>query len=125
MAIRVAHGGMLSITFRNGSALAFRPGMRSQWQATVDALTARTYVNELGVEAKAHTVEQISGLLTGLGLTVQTWYGVRLFTDSAPGEQAPPPEPELRLLLDAEYEACRRDPYRHLGSQIHLIATTL
>ncbi len=33
---RIVPGGLLSVTFRNGGALAFRPGMRGQWQSAVE-----------------------------------------------------------------------------------------
>lgn len=56
---------------------------------------------------------------------MRAWYGVRIFSDPLTPEQAAPPEPELKLLLDAEYQASRRDPYRYLGSQIHLISERL
>lgn len=122
LATRAASGGSLSVTFRNGEALAYRPALRGQWQAAAEALDARTYVNELGVKATAHTLENMAGHLSELGFTVVAWYGVRVFTDPLPADQAPPVESELRRLLEIEYEAGRRDPYRHLGSQIHLVA---
>ena len=114
--------GALSVTFRNGSALAYRPALRGEWQAAAEALDTRTYVNELGVTATAHTLENIASHLAELGFAIVAWYGVRVFTDPLPSDQAPPPEPDLRRLLDLEYEAGRRDPYRHLGSQIHVVA---
>lgn len=122
LAACVAPGGSLSVIFRNGSALAYRPALRGQWQAAAEALTTRTYVNELGVNATAHTLDNIAGYLAELGLAIVAWYGVRVFTDPMPPDQAPPPEPELRRLLDVEYEAGRRDPYRQFGSQIHVVA---
>lgn len=114
--------GLLSVTFRNGAALAYRPALRGQWRAATEALRTKTYVNELGVTATAHTLENITGCLTELGFAVVQWYGVRVFTDPMPADQPPPPEPDLRRLLDVEYEASRRDPYRHFGSQIHVVA---
>lgn len=114
--------GLLSITFGNGAALAYRPALRGQWRAAAQALHTSTYGNELGVTATAHTLENIAACLAELGFAVVQWYGVRVFTAPLPADQAPPPEPELRRLLDVECEAGRRDPYRHFGSQIHVVA---
>ena len=56
-----------------------------------------------------------------LGLTIESWYGVRVFTDGHPADELPDPA-TLSDCLAAELEAGRRDPYRLLGSQIHVIA---
>jgi len=118
---RLAPGGQLSITFRNGAALAFRPGMRRQWWAAIEAFDAQTYVNELGIDAQAQRLEHVIGSLSRLGLAVEAWYGVRVFTEPASGDERVDPS-DLDSLLRAEEEAGRRDPYRQLASQIHLIA---
>jgi len=121
LAVHVGDRGRLSVTFRNRAALAFRPGMRQEWPAALAAFDASTYVNELGVRARAHHLEDITALLARLGLEVEAWYGVRVFTDPAAAD-APPPDDGLATVLEAEFEAGRRDPYRHLGSQLHVIA---
>ena len=121
LAERVNSHGLLSMTFRNGRALAFRPGMRQDWDAALAAFDARAYVNELGVHARAHRLDDVIARLNELGFSVEAWYGVRVFTDAIPADTKPRAE-ELPSLLEAEFQAGRRDPYRHLGSQIHLIA---
>ena len=121
LAVHVGARGRLSVTFRNRASLAFRPGMRQDWPATLAAFDASTYVNELGVRARAHDLDDMTALLERLGLEVEAWYGVRVFTDPAPSD-APPPDDGLATLLEAEFEAGRRDPYRRLGSQLHVIA---
>jgi S-adenosylmethionine-dependent methyltransferase len=122
LAARLAAGGILSVTFRNAAALAFRPGMRRQWQAAVDAFDAVGYVNELGVEARAERVEDVVEQLRRQGLTVDAWYGVRVFTDPAAGDERMVDGEDFEELIRAEQLACSRDPYRQLASQIHLIA---
>jgi len=119
---RVAAGGLLSVTFRNGDALAFRPGMRGQWQAAVEAMDATTYVNEIGVRARADRLESITDHLARRGMSIQAWYGVRVFTDAAPSEQSAVTGTDLEWLLRAEQQACSRDPYRRLASQLHVLA---
>jgi len=47
---------------------------------------------------------------------------VRVFNDAVPGDVVPPPAEELSVLLDAEERAGESDPYRWLGSQLHVLA---
>lgn len=119
---RIAPGGLLSVTFRNGDALAFRPGMRRQWQAAVQAIDATTYVNELGLRARADRLDDVTGHLIDRGLSIEAWYGVRVFTDPAPAEEEAVTGADLEWLLRAEQQACTQDPYRRLASQIHVLA---
>ncbi|MER7557204.1 methyltransferase domain-containing protein [Nocardioides sp. NPDC126508] len=121
LASRVAEGGTLSITFRNAAALAYRPGLRRQWRQALDAFDATTYVNELGAGARAHTLDDVTAWCEGSGLRVERWYGVRVLTDGASADEMPDQE-SLADCIAAELEAGRRDPYRHLGSQLHVIA---
>jgi len=121
LAGRVARGGILSVTFRNGDALAYRPGLRGQWRRAIEAFDATTYVNELGADARAHTLDEVSQWCEDSGLEVVQWFGVRVLTDGAATDQMP----EKSILTDclaAETEAGKRDPYRRLGSQLHVIA---
>lgn len=118
---RLAPGGLLSVTFRNGDALAFRPGMRHQWRAAVEAMNETTYVNELGVHAVAHRRVDVNRHLVDRGLRIEEWYGVRVFTDPVASEEPVSPA-DWEWLLQAEQHAGRRDPYRHVAAQIHLLA---
>ncbi|GAA1964372.1 methyltransferase domain-containing protein [Nocardioides panacihumi] len=118
---RTRPGGLLSFTFRNGDALAYRPGLRGQWQAALAAFDASRYVNELGAQAHAHRLDDVLGWCARLDLRIERWYGVRVLTDGRPADEPPDPE-TLADCLAAELEAGRRDPYRRLASQIHVIA---
>lgn len=118
---RVAPGGRLSFTFRNGDALAYRPGLRGQWREALAAFQSSNYVNELGANAHANRLEDVLRWCESLGLTVENWYGVRVLTDGRPADELPDSE-TLTHCLAAELEAGCRDPYRHFGSQIHVIA---
>lgn len=121
LARRVARGGTLSITFRNQEALAYRPGLRGQWQRTLAAFDATTYVNELGATARAHTLAEVTRWCEDAGLRVERWYGVRVLTDGAPADEMPDQETIVDCIA-AEIEAGSRDPYRGLASQLHVIA---
>lgn len=117
----VSPSGLLSFTVRNGDALAYRPGIRGDWKAALHTLDADTYTNELGAQASAHRLDDVLSWCRELGLTIEAWYGVRVFTDGVDPE-ALPDESTLALCLKAEEEAGRRDPYRRLASQIHVVA---
>lgn len=121
LASKVANGGTLSITFRNQEALAYRPGLRRQWRRALAAFDATTYVNELGADAQAHTLDDVTVWCEDSGLQIERWYGVRVLTDGASADEMPDHE-SLADCIAAEVEAGRRDPYRRLGSQIHVIA---
>jgi SAM-dependent methyltransferase len=122
LAERVARGGHVSLTFRNGHALAMRPGLRGDWAGALAAFDATTYVNELGLPARAHRTPDIAAVLAGAGLRPVAWYGVRVLTDAA-AASAPPPDPDtLALLLDAEERAGATEPYKWMASQLHVLA---
>lgn len=119
----VAAGGLLSLTVRNGHALAMRPALRGDWAGALAALEGGRYVNELGVAARADRLDDVTDDLDALGFDVVAWYGVRVLNDAVHPDTPPPSDPvALATLLDAEEAAGRRDPYRWLGSQLHVIA---
>ncbi len=119
---RVSPTGLLSVTFRSGHALAMRPALRRDWAGALSAFGAERYTNELGVEARAHRLENVAAELRSCGLDVVEWYGVRVFNDAVASDAAVPENEDLAALLDAEDRAGRLDPYRSLGSQLHVIA---
>jgi len=120
---RVDSGGRLAVSFRNAHALAFRPGMRRDWAGALRAFDSDDYVNELGVPAKAHRLDDVTKHLEALGFTIDRWFGVRVFNDAVPGDSEIPPNEDLAALLDAEEQAGRLDPYRWMASQLHVIAS--
>jgi S-adenosylmethionine-dependent methyltransferase len=119
----VRPGGLVSLLVRNGDALAMRPGLQSEWATTLKAFDDLSYGNRIGVAARADRRSDLTASLAATGLTVRTWYGVRVFTDLAPSD-APLPEPaELETLLACEERAGTTDPYRSVAALTHLIAT--
>jgi SAM-dependent methyltransferase len=115
----LAPHGVLSLLVRNGDALAMRPGLLGDWRGALRAFDERSYVNRLGVPARADRLGELAARLGVLGLEVTEWYGVRVFTDALP-DDAPVPE-GLGDLLAAEERAGRTDPYRGVAALTHLI----
>jgi SAM-dependent methyltransferase len=118
----VAPGGVLSLLVRNGDALAMRSGLLGDWDTTRQAFEDLSYDNRIGVPARADRIDDLAASLTGRGMTVRAWYGVRVFTDIAPTDAAPPDEPALTALLACEERAGATDPYRRVAALTHVIA---
>jgi S-adenosylmethionine-dependent methyltransferase len=113
-------GGMASLLVRNGDALAMRPGLLGDWATCAQAFGSVMYANRIGVTARADRLADLTARLAGHGLEVTAWYGVRVFTDTAPGDAELPPE--LEALLACEERAGRTDPYRQVAALLHVIA---
>ena len=111
---------MCSSDLRNGDALAMRPGLGGDWAACADAFGSVTYANRIGATARADRLADLTSRLAACGLEVTAWYGVRVFTDTAPGDALPPPD--LEALLACEERAGRTDPYRQVAALLHVIA---
>ncbi|MGC5566114.1 methyltransferase domain-containing protein [Streptomyces sp. FR-108] len=114
----LAPGGMLSLLVRNADALAMRPGLTGDWAGTLAAFDTSTYKNRLGLDVRADRLDTLTGTLAGMGAPLHTWYGVRVFTDTAADDAAVPED--VDALLAAEERAGRTDPYRRVAALLHL-----
>jgi S-adenosylmethionine-dependent methyltransferase len=108
----------VSVLAKNASALAMRPALEARYKDALSALDADRDLGGLGVETRGDTLEGLSALFEGAGLKVVRWYGVRVFTDHL-GDQGP--GADLPEVLELEWQASRRDPYRCVARLIHLI----
>ncbi|MFE9770303.1 class I SAM-dependent methyltransferase [Streptomyces sp. NPDC005931] len=130
LARMLAPGGLLSLLVRNGDALAMRPGLSGDWagalagfDTTAHRPHSRTDVNGGTVSRPGHDVRAdrlgtLTATLAGIGAPLHTWYGVRVFTDTAAdGAQ---PQHDLEILLAVEEKAGRTDPYRGVAALLHL-----
>lgn len=125
---RVAPGGVLSVMALNARTMALRPALERRWadvlaalpaRATGSGVAARSETGVLGVDTRADTVEELSGLLTSGGLKPLDWYGVWLFSDLV--DLAGAGEAEVAELAEAELRASRTDPYRQMSRVFHLL----
>ncbi|MGW0914137.1 class I SAM-dependent methyltransferase [Streptomyces sp. NPDC002784] len=126
----LAPGGLLSLLVRNGDALAMRPGLSGDWAGALAAFDTtahlphpRTDANggtptRLGLDVRADRLSTLTATLAGIGAPLQSWYGVRVFTDTAADDAGIPADVET--LLAAEERAGRTDPYRGLAALLHL-----
>ncbi|GGM82790.1 methyltransferase [Terrabacter tumescens] len=132
LARRAAPGGVVSIVARNGGAMAWRPAVRHDWagalamldeqQRAADEGRDARYRNEIGVDARADTLASLTADCEAAGLEVTAWYGVRVASDDVAVDEAPPEGDELSVLLDVEERLGSTDPYRALGTLVHVIA---
>ncbi|MFF3510674.1 class I SAM-dependent methyltransferase [Streptomyces sp. NPDC002573] len=118
LARMLAPGGLLSLLVRNGDALALRPGLSGDWDTALASFDTTAYTNRLGLAVRADRLATLTATLAGIGAPLHTWYGVRVFTDTAP-DDAPVPE-DVERLLAAEERAGRTDPYRGVAALLHL-----
>ena len=111
-------GGIVSVLTKNASALAARPALEGRYGDALSILGADRDRGRLGVMTRGDTVEGLTAAFAEAGLTVEQWYGVRVFTDhlgdSTPGEDLPE-------MMELEWEAGKRDPYRLVGRLIHMV----
>ncbi|MEU6365535.1 methyltransferase domain-containing protein [Streptomyces sp. NPDC046931] len=130
LARMLAPGGLLSLLVRNGDAPAMRPGLSGDWDTALTAFETTAYSptpdsarageppSRPGLTVRADRLAALTATLAGIGAPLHTWYGVRVFTDTAP-DDAPLPA-ELEHLLAAEERAGRADPYRGVAALLHL-----
>ncbi|MDO0915554.1 methyltransferase domain-containing protein [Streptomyces sp. DT2A-34] len=118
LARMLAPGGLLSLLVRNGDALAMRPGLAGDWAAALDAFDTTAYRNRLGLDVRADRLAELTATLAGIGAPLHTWYGVRVFTDTAAdGAEIPA---DVEALLAVEERAGKTDPYRSVAALLHL-----
>ncbi|MFN2490958.1 MAG: methyltransferase [Actinomycetota bacterium] len=113
-----APGGVVSLLAKNAEALALRPALQGRFQDAVEAFDADRDVGGLGVVTRADTIEDLTKRLSRVSIEVVAWYGVRVLTDHRVGE---PPGPDAELVLQAEWEASKRDPYRSIARLLHVV----
>lgn len=130
LARMLAPGGLLSLLVRNGDALAMRPGLHGDWAGALAAFDTtarlphpRTEADgetpvRFGPDVRADRLATLTATLAGIGAPLQSWYGVRVFTDTAADGAAPPDDVET--LLAVEERAGRTDPYRGVAALLHL-----
>lgn len=114
----VRPGGLLSLLVKNRRAMAMRPGLTGDYEGALECFDAHASEGGLGVATRGDTVEDLMAVLSPGGFEVAAWYGIRVFTDHL---GAAPPGTNLGRVLEAEWEASRRDPYRGVARLLHVV----
>jgi len=115
----VRPGGGLSLLEKNADAIALRPGLEGSYAEAERLLHDRVSAGRLGVENRAHTLEEWDSMLRETGWTVVESAGVRLFSDLAPDDLS---DDELESLLSLEREAGTIESYRRVSRLVHIWA---
>jgi SAM-dependent methyltransferase len=116
--------GLVSIMTANAKAMAVRPALERRWQDALAAFDAKGEIGVLGLPTRAHTVQELSGLLRSRGVQPLRWYGVWLFVDwleFSGVELDVSDAKQVATTAAVELEASRRDPYRQLSRVFHLV----
>ena len=111
-------GGVVSVLTKNAAALAMRPALEGRYGDALSSLGTDRDPGRLGVITRGDTVEGLSEAFAEAGLTVETWYGVRVFSDHL-GEEIP--GEDLPGILELEWETGKREPYRSVARLIHVV----
>lgn len=111
-------GAIVSVLAKNAAALVVRPALEGRYKDALAAFDADRDLGRLGAVTRGDTVADLSTLFGRAGIEPVRWYGVRVFTDHL-GDR--PPEANLRDVMQLEWEAGQRDPYRSVARLIHLI----
>jgi len=115
----LAPGAVFSLMALNANTMAILPALQRLWTEALAAFDSRAERGVLGVETRADTVEELSGLLRARGVEPEAWYGVWLFADWMDLTSATPEE--VTQIAAVEQRASRQDPYRRLSRVFHLI----
>ncbi len=111
-------GAVVSVLTKNAEALAMRPALEGRYRDALSAFDSDRDTGGLRVVTRGYTILSLLGMLKENGVEPIQWYGIRVFTDHL-GDQRP--GPDLTDVLEAEWEAGLRDPYRRVARLIHLI----
>jgi 2-polyprenyl-3-methyl-5-hydroxy-6-metoxy-1,4-benzoquinol methylase len=115
----VRDGGGLSLLEKNAEAIALRPGLQGDYLGARRLLHERVSAGRLGIDNRAHTIEELGTMLAETGWGILDWTGVRLFSDLAPER---PPAADFENLLALEREAGAVESYRRVSRLVHVWA---
>ena len=117
-----ADAAILSLLEKNRLALAMRPGLRGDFAEALRVLDDPVATGNLGITNRSRSVDEWRDLLSSAGWRLDSWVGIRLFSDLAPDVLS---DAEYDRLLTLERAAGEREPYRSAARLIHLSATAV
>ncbi|GAA4994380.1 methyltransferase domain-containing protein [Yinghuangia aomiensis] len=114
-----APGGVVSVLAKSDEVLAFRPALEGRWADALAMLDTNIETGNFGVTSRGVDRDDVTARLSDLGAATLAWYGVRTFTDHLGNAPVPP---DFDQILELEWRAGARDPYRQISRLWHLIA---
>lgn len=112
-------GAVLSLLEKNREGLAMRPGLRGEYLEATHLLDDPVSAGNLGITNRSRSFEEWRELLEVAAWRVESWVGIRLFSDAASDDLSPE---RFEELLALEREAGRRTSYRSVARLIHVAA---
>jgi ubiquinone/menaquinone biosynthesis C-methylase UbiE len=113
-------GAVLSLLEKNRHGLVMRPGVRGDFAEAIRVLDDPVASGNLGIPNRARWVVEWANQLSMRGWRIDSWVGIRLFSDLAPDDL---PAERFEELLNLEREAGRRLEYRRVARLVHISAT--
>ncbi len=111
-------GGVVSVLAKNAASLAMRPALEGRYRDALCSLKVDRDRGRLGVITRGDSVDALYGAFRESGVEALQWYGVRVFTDHL-GDRMP--GEDMSEVLELEWEAGRREPYRSVARLIHVL----
>ncbi len=111
--------GLLSVLSLNTDAVAMRAGLQGHWQEAVDGLKMGCEAGAAYLPTSDPPLREVRACLEAQGAPMLAWYGVGIFTDHLSGAVV---APDPQLVIEAEWLAGLKDPYRGVARCFHLVA---
>jgi SAM-dependent methyltransferase len=112
-------GGLVSVLCVNRDAIAMRAGLQGRWRDAAVTLRTGGQRDTHALPSRAHTREEITGILTAAGARPTAWQGVGVFTDH---RTDPIVVEDPNDVYEVEWLASTRDPYRQVARCFHVVA---
>lgn len=121
---RLAEDGILSVVSDNAGAVAWADALDGRPEQALAALdladrSRRARVDPVvdrdGVAMRADSVERLGAFFGGSRVAVESWYGVQVVAPSYPADA------DVAGLARLEVQLGRTEPYKRLGTEVHVV----
>lgn len=108
-------GGWLSLLVANQAAAVLSRAVGGRPEEALALLEGKSD----GTRHRRFEIDALHGVLTGAGLSVQSWHGVRVIADLLPAMEAG--TEQSAVVRQLETVLSRRSPYRDMATDLHLL----
>lgn len=108
-------GGWLSLLVANQAAAVLSRAVGGRPEEALALLEGKSD----GTRHRRFEIDALHGVLTGVGLSVQSWHGVRVIADLLPAMEAG--TEQSAVVRQLETVLSRRSPYRDMATDLHLL----